>query len=219
MSIATSNPHVQLHAVAGDISSEKFVNAFVEEVVHKFGRLDYAVNCAGILGSNRPSAEETVEGFDRVNDVNYRGLWLCSRAEIRVILKQEGLESHDGDGVRGQRGSVVNIASQLGIVGRPAAPAYCASKAAVMALTRADAIDYSQHDIRVNCICPGMIETPMTMCDEERFAMMKPAIGTAPMKRMGKPSEIADCALFLSSTKASFVQGHAMVVDGGYIIN
>jgi NAD(P)-dependent dehydrogenase (short-subunit alcohol dehydrogenase family) len=121
MSIAASNPSVKLHAVAGDISNEKFVNAFIEEVVHKFGRLDYVVNCAGILGSNKPSGEETLEDFDRVNNVNYRGLWLCSRAEIRVMLKQDVLESHDGDGLRGQRGSIVNIASQLGIVGRPGA--------------------------------------------------------------------------------------------------
>lgn len=221
--------------MAGDISNEEFINAFIEEVVHKFGRLDYAVNCAGILGSNHASADESVEDFDRVNNVNYRGLWLCSRAEIRAMLKQDLLESHDADRIRGQRGSVVNIASQLGIVGRPAArayppkhivgdwltvtAAYCASKAAVMALTRSDAIDYAQYNIRVNCVCPGLIETPMTICDDERAALMKPAIAIAPMKRMGRPSEVADCALFLSSTQASFVQGHAMVVDGGYIIN
>jgi NAD(P)-dependent dehydrogenase (short-subunit alcohol dehydrogenase family) len=86
-------------------------------------------------------------------------------------------------------------------------------------MTRADAIDYSSKNIRVNCICPGIIETPMTMVNEERIRLLKPAIDIAPMKRMGKVSEIADCALFLSSTQASFVQGHAMVVDGGYIIN
>jgi NAD(P)-dependent dehydrogenase (short-subunit alcohol dehydrogenase family) len=89
----------------------------------------------------------------------------------------------------------------------------------VIALVRADAIDYSDKGIRVNCICPGVIETPMTTGDEETKALLKPAIDIAPMKRMGKPEEVADCALFLCSEKASFVQGHAMVVDGGYIIN
>jgi NAD(P)-dependent dehydrogenase (short-subunit alcohol dehydrogenase family) len=88
-----------------------------------------------------------------------------------------------------------------------------------MGMTRADAIDYSADNIRVNCICPGLVDTPMTTCDEERLLLMKPAIDVAPMKRMGAVDEIADCALFLCSTRASFVQGHAMVVDGGYIIN
>lgn len=97
--------------------------------------------------------------------------------------------------------------------------AYCASKAAVISMTRCDAIDYSDKDIRVNCICPGVIETPMTTGDEDTMKRLKPAVDIAPMKRMGMVSEVADCALFLASTKASFVQGHAMVVDGGYVIN
>lgn len=85
-------------------------------------------------------------------------------------------------------------------------------------MTRADAIDYSRDGIRVNCVCPGIIETPMTVCDEERIRLLEPAVQIATMKRMGKVQEVADCVLFLCSTKASFVQGHAMVVDGGYIL-
>jgi NAD(P)-dependent dehydrogenase (short-subunit alcohol dehydrogenase family) len=88
-----------------------------------------------------------------------------------------------------------------------------------MALTRGDAIDYSASGIRVNCICPGIIDTPMTTFTKERRAMLQPSIDIAPMRRMGLPQEIADCAIFLCSTKASFVQGAAMVVDGGYVIN
>jgi NAD(P)-dependent dehydrogenase (short-subunit alcohol dehydrogenase family) len=97
--------------------------------------------------------------------------------------------------------------------------AYCASKAAIIGMTRADAIDYSADGIRVNCVCPGVIETPMTTGDEEVRARLQPAVDIAPMKRMGKPEEVADAVLFLCSTFASFVQGHALVVDGGYIIN
>lgn len=89
----------------------------------------------------------------------------------------------------------------------------------MIALTRSDAIDYSKHNIRVNCICPGVIDTPMTTSDEKTKEMLQPAVAIAPMGRMGTPEEVADCALFLVSEKASFVQGHAMVVDGGYVIN
>lgn len=95
--------------------------------------------------------------------------------------------------------------------------AYCASKSAIIGLTRADAIDYSKDGIRVNCVCPGVIETPLVMEKKEVREAITPAVETAPMKRMGTPEEVADAALFLCSTQASFVQGHAMVVDGGYI--
>lgn len=101
----------------------------------------------------------------------------------------------------------------------PVVAAYCSSKAAIIAMTRSDAIDYSQDGIRVNCVCPGVIETPMTTCTEELRERLRPAVEIAPMRRMGKPEEVADTVLFLCSTFASFVQGHALVVDGGYIIN
>jgi NAD(P)-dependent dehydrogenase (short-subunit alcohol dehydrogenase family) len=118
--IAASYPSVHVLAVAGDISSEKFVDSFIKETVHKFGRLDYCVNCAGIMGNNQSSADTTTEDFDKINNVNYRGCWFSSRAQIKAMLKQEPLSSHDPERP-GQRGSIVNIASQLGIVGRPSA--------------------------------------------------------------------------------------------------
>lgn len=157
------------------------------------------------------------------------------------MIKQEPLPSHDPSRSP-QRGAVVNIASQLGIVGRPNAreslpsflsllysrcvldlltstAAYCSSKAAIIAMTRSDAIDYSKDDIRVNCVCPGIIETPMTTHSEEVRERLRPAVDIAPMRRMGQPDEVADTVLFLCSTFASFVQGHALVVDGGYILS
>ena len=97
--------------------------------------------------------------------------------------------------------------------------AYCASKAAIINMTRANAIDYSGDGIRVNCVCPGVIETPMTTSSPEIVEALKPAINIAPMQRMGTPDEVADAVLFLCSSQASFIQGHALVVDGGYIIN
>lgn len=96
---------------------------------------------------------------------------------------------------------------------------YCASKAAVISMTRCDAIDYSKDGIRVNCVCPGVIRTPMTTGTPETEERLKPAVDIAPMKRMGTPEEIANAVLFLSSSDASFVQGHALVVDGGYTIH
>lgn len=130
------------------------------------------------------------------------------------MIKQQPLSEHPE-----QRGAVVNIASQLGIVARPTAPVYCASKAAIINMTRSDAIDYASDGIRVNCVCPGVIETPMTTGSEEVKERLQPAIDIAPMRRMGRPEEIADATLFLCSKQASFIQGHALVVDGGYTIN
>ncbi|KAK3081583.1 hypothetical protein LTS18_005145 [Coniosporium uncinatum] len=216
--IKSTASDLEVLAVAGDISSSDFAETFVNKVVSSFGRIDYAVNCAGIMGNNQISTETSLDDFDKINNVNYRGCWLSSRAELSAMMKQDPLPNQDSRRPP-QRGSIVNIASQLGIVGRPACSAYSASKAAVIAMTRGDAIDYSEHHIRVNCICPGIIDTPMTTSTEERKQLLKPAIDIAPMRRMGLPQEVADCALFLCSSKASFVQGAALVVDGGYVIN
>jgi NAD(P)-dependent dehydrogenase (short-subunit alcohol dehydrogenase family) len=225
------NPAAQVTTVAGDVSDDKFVSAFAEQTTGTFKRLDYAVNCAGILGESLRSDETPVEVFDRINKVNYRGSWLVARAALGWMVNQEPLQNHPG-----QRGAVVNVASQLGIVARPGAgmlpycpargcvtdnaiAAYCASKAAIINMTRSDAIDYSKDGIRVNCVCPGVIESPMTTGSDEVIERLKPAIDIAPMQRMGKPDEVADAVMFLCSPHASFIQGHALVVDGGYTIN
>ncbi|KAJ6110496.1 hypothetical protein N7486_002731 [Penicillium sp. IBT 16267x] len=214
--IAIAYPKVQLIAQAGDVADDHFAESFISEVAKEFGRVDYAVNCAGVLGVPMRSTETSLAEFDRVNNINYRGCWLSSRAQLKQMLEQDPLPSHDPTRPA-QRGAVVNIASQLGIVSRPNAPAYCASKSAIIGLTRADAIDYSKDGIRVNCVCPGVIETPLIMANAEVREAVTPAAMIAPMQRMGKPAEVADAVLFLCSTQASFVQGHAMVVDGGYI--
>ncbi|KAF2017927.1 short-chain dehydrogenase/reductase-like protein SDR [Aaosphaeria arxii CBS 175.79] len=209
------NPDVEVFLKHGDVADEGFVDSFFDSVFENFSRLDYAVNCAGILGGDMIKAVEmTMDQFDRLNNINYRGSWLCCRAQLRNMLKQEPLPESAV-----QRGSIVNIASQLGIVARPGAAAYCASKAAIINMTRSNAIDYSDKGIRVNCVCPGVIETPMTSSTPEIVEALRPAIDIAPMKRMGKPDEVANAVLFLCSSKSSFVQGHALVVDGGYTIN
>ncbi|KAJ4349313.1 hypothetical protein N0V95_004681 [Ascochyta clinopodiicola] len=213
--ILSINPSIKVFDQAGDVADESFVDSFHDEVTSKFSRLDYAVNCAGVLGGKPVKAVEmTMDAFDRLNNINYRGSWLSSRAQLRNMLRQEPLSEQPR-----QRGSIVNIASQLGVVARPGAAAYCASKSAIINMTRANAIDYSNDGIRVNCICPGVIETPMTTTSPEMVEALKPAINIAPMKRMGTPDEVANAVLFLCSTQASFIQGHALVVDGGYTIN
>lgn len=213
-----------IRVLPGDISSPDFV----AQLFGQIPQLDYAVNCAGVLGQDKPTAEVSLEEFDRLNSINYRALWMCVKEELKLMLKNEvkpyrGFTlSEDEARIRGQRGSIVNIASQLGIVGKTQASIYTASKAAVLSLTRSDSIDYSKppHQIRINSICPGVIATPMTTSESgEVSERLKNAINIAPMERMGLPSEIADTAIWLCSGESSFVTGTGIVVDGGYIIN
>ncbi|KAJ9133379.1 NAD(P)-binding protein [Pleurostoma richardsiae] len=206
-------PEAEVFIAKVDLRDELDVEQMLSTTVTKLGRVDYAVNTAGVEGDNLGSAESTSQVFDHVNSVNYRGCWLSSRYEIIQMRKQEPLPSHDGR--MGSRGAIVNIASQLAFVGRPEAAAYCASKAAVVSMTKCDAIDYSADNIRVNCVCPGLTRTPML---ERQLDVYKPAIEKAPLKRPGTVQEIADVVLFLCSSRATFVQGAAYVVDGGYTI-
>lgn len=233
------NPSTQILDRVINVADPLAIDTLFDEIKHTFGRIDYAVNNAGIMGPFGTSTDISLGEFDQLNNVNYRGLWICERRELELMKLQEYLPGSQGG--RRQRGSIVNIASQLGIVGRSAArksplPAYlgcscvaiyCAAKSAVIGLTRCDAIDHAEYGIRVNAVCPGVIGTPMTIRStsdtdnaevKDPFPHLRKEIDASPMKRVGTPEEIADVVLFLSSEKASFVQGASWVVDGGYII-
>jgi NAD(P)-dependent dehydrogenase (short-subunit alcohol dehydrogenase family) len=204
-----------------DVSDSSTVSRVFAKIAEDFGRIDYAVNCAGITTNNKPSTECSIEDFDRINAVNMRGVWLSSREELKVMKTQPlnlGINNEIPE-YRAQRGAIVNIASGSAIVAVPNSPAYAAAKAGVVSLTRVDALDYSPHRIRVNAILPGLVDTPMmNQVPGQRDMVMQMALPMVPMKRLSMSEEIADAALFLCSWKASSVQGSSMVVDGGYTI-
>lgn len=212
--ILALNSQAKVLALHADVADEVCVKSVVDNAMETFHRIDYLVQCAGVLGRHLRSHETPVQAFDRINNVNYRGSWLVSRAVLAHMITQEPLSEHPK-----QRGAIVHIASQLGLVGKSGAAPYCSSKAAVISMTRSDAIDYSPDGIRINCVCPGIIATPMTIGSAEIQEAIRPAIPIAPMNRMGSTDEIAGPVLFLCSADASFIQGHALVVDGGYTIN
>jgi NAD(P)-dependent dehydrogenase (short-subunit alcohol dehydrogenase family) len=188
-----------------DVSNTEDVKAMIKKTISTFGRLDYAFNNAGIEGSNGITHECTEENWDKTINVNLKGIWLCMKYQIPEMLKQ-------GKGV------IINCASIAGLVGYRGLPAYVASKHGITGLTKSAALEYAKLGIRVNVVCPGAIKTPMIdritgnkKEVEEQFADMEP-IG-----RLGQPEEVANCVLWLCSDEASFVTGHAMAVDGGWV--
>ena len=192
--------------VVADVSEPADVERLVTETLSSFGRLDYAFNNAGIEGDSADTAACTEENWNRVIDVNLKGVWLCMRAEIPVMRKQ-------GSGV------IVNCASVAGLVGFRDLPAYCASKGGVIELTRASALECAAEGIRINSVCPGVIRTPMV----ERVLAADAAVAAGieamePVGRLGDPEEIASAVLWLCSDGAAFVTGHPLVVDGGLTV-
>jgi NAD(P)-dependent dehydrogenase (short-subunit alcohol dehydrogenase family) len=192
--------------LAVDIRREAEVAGSVREVLDRFGRIDLLFNNAGVELS-RTLHETTEAEWDRVLDANLKAMYLVSRHVLPVMVRQH-------------RGAVVNTSSISGLLGWPASAAYCASKAGVIGLTRQAAVDYAPHGIRVNCICPGTTLTPMI---ERLFAEADDPAGFRraveamhPLGRLASPGEIAEAALFLASSEASFITGAALPVDGGY---
>ena len=200
-----------------DVTNEDQVSGIVNEAAQKFGRLDYVVNAAGIAKKHEGGAAfAETEDWHRVINVNLTGTFFVLRAAARIMLKQEPiLSSIDGRSL--QRGSIVNFASILGAVGVPLSTAYTASKHGVIGLTKTASEDYAKDGLRINAICPGYTETPMTTKNPLVLQAMEERVANAvPMGRMGRPQEIADGVVYLSGGRSSFVTGTALFVDGGY---
>jgi NAD(P)-dependent dehydrogenase (short-subunit alcohol dehydrogenase family) len=187
-----------------DVADEVDVAAMVKHTVSTFGRLDAAFNNAGVQAPPTDMADEAAEEFDRVNSINLRGVWACMKHELRHMREQGS-------------GAIVNCSSLGGLVGLPSRAAYHASKHGVIGLTKSAALEYAPRGIRINAVCPGIIETPMvaSMLVSQQEAM-KEMMKEVPIGRLGQAEEIAAAVLWLCGPGASFVIGHALPVDGGY---
>jgi NAD(P)-dependent dehydrogenase (short-subunit alcohol dehydrogenase family) len=218
----SENEKVAVGLFTCDVTQETSVATAYHASKEKLGRIDYAIHCAGIVSFQGPSADCTLEAFDKQNNVNYRGLWLCSREALRIMraqtLDNEAYPEAKIAPHRAQRGSIINISSGLALYSQAGIPAYCGAKGGVVSITRTDALDYAAQRIRVNSVLPGVVDTPMTNVTPEIRAYMEegPVRKATPMRRPGQPEEIADVCLFLSSNKASFVTGASWSVDGGF---
>jgi NAD(P)-dependent dehydrogenase (short-subunit alcohol dehydrogenase family) len=189
-----------------DISKPQKVDRLFDKVMNKCGRLDILVNNAGIeLAKKIP--ETSPDEWDHLMDVNLKGVFLCSRAAIPLMQRQGG-------------GIIINVASELGLVGGSEIAAYCASKGGVVQLTKAMAIDHASDHIRVNCVCPGPVETPLLRrilaCSKDPDKEKRRMISKIPLKRLAKPEDVANVILFLASEESSFMTGASVAVDGGW---
>jgi NAD(P)-dependent dehydrogenase (short-subunit alcohol dehydrogenase family) len=190
--------------IKADVSKTEDTKNMVNTAVNTYGKLDILYNNAGVAGEAAPTAECTEENWDRVININLKGLWLGMKYAIPEMLKAGG-------------GSIINVASQAGERGMPNIPPYSASKGGVLALSRAAAIEYAKQKIRINCINPGVIATPMALGFSEEAK--KRFMAAVPQGRFGEPIEVAYAALFLASDESSHITGHALVVDGGMEID
>lgn len=192
--------------VKSDVSKPSEVASMVDVAVETYGRLDFAFNNAGIEAVQKPIHEYPEDIWNNVLNVNLTGVWLCMKYEIRQMLKNGG-------------GALVNNASVLGISGYPNGSPYVAAKHGVVGITKSVALEYATKGIRINAVCPGFIETDLVKRsgmkeNDELYDMVK---SLHPMNRLGTPEEVAKATLWLCSDDASFITGHALFVDGGYL--
>jgi NAD(P)-dependent dehydrogenase (short-subunit alcohol dehydrogenase family) len=188
-----------------DVSDPADVKKMIDEGVKRFGRIDVLFNNAGIEGEQAPTAECTLENWDRVININLKGVFLGMKYAIPVMLRNGG-------------GSIINNASVAGIVGFPGLPAYCASKGGVIQMTKAAALEYAKEKVRVNAVCPGIIDTPMVdrvLGGDEAARQAFQALG--PVGHFGVPEDVAALVLFLAADESRFCTGGAYVVDGGLV--
>jgi len=191
--------------VKTDVREDSEIRALIEAAVEGYGGLDCAVNNAGIGGDVAAIAENPLENWERVIRINLTGVWLSMKYEIQQMLKQGG-------------GAIVNLASIEGLIAFPGVSPYVASKHGVNGITKAAALEYARANVRVNSVCPGLTDTKMVEQIEESVPEVPTMVAMSPAGRKGRPEEIAEAILWLCSDAASFVTGHAMTVDGGYVV-
>jgi NAD(P)-dependent dehydrogenase (short-subunit alcohol dehydrogenase family) len=194
-------------AIHCDVSDDAQVEAMVKHTVATFGRLDAAYNNAGVQNLLAETADATREDYDRVMSINLGGVWSCMKFELQQMRKQGS-------------GAIVNCSSLGGLVGGPQRGSYHAAKHGVLGLTKSAALEYAARGIRINAVCPGLIDTPMS--DQMKAAgqteALEAMLKTVPIGRVGRPEEIADVVLWLCSSASTLVIGQAIAVDGGYTI-
>ncbi|TVY40127.1 3-oxoacyl-[acyl-carrier-protein] reductase [Lachnellula occidentalis] len=208
-------PGLEVESMQLDVRDWRAVDKSIEETVKRFGRIDVAVNVAGIGGGEKTTDASEEEDWTSVMDINLSGVWRCQRAEVKALMKQENL------GIREGRGSIINVASMYGLIAAPAymcITPYTSSKHGVIGLTKSDAIAYAPHGIRINAICPGYVKTPLLQMATDRGDMDQ-EIKSTPMGRLAETEEISDAIVFMASPMASFMAGSALLVDGGYSAN
>jgi NAD(P)-dependent dehydrogenase (short-subunit alcohol dehydrogenase family) len=190
--------------IRADVATPRDCQALVGETLEKYGRLDIAFNNAGIGGEANHTGEYSLEGWQKVIEINLSGVFYCMRYEIPAMLKTGG-------------GAIVNMASILGQVGFSKSPAYVAAKHGVVGLTRTAAIEYAKQGLRINAVGPAFIHTPLISGLEQDRQIRDYLISLHPMGRLGEVEEVAELVIWLSSEKASFVTGAYYEVDGGYL--
>ena len=196
----------QAIAVECDVTDELQVEEMVRKTVEEYGRLDFAYNNAGIQCPMNETANVPAQDFYKNLQVNLRGIWAAMKHELRIMKNQ-------------QSGAIVNCSSLGGLVGLPYRAAYHASKFGVIGLTKSAALEYASSGIRINAVCPGIIDTPMVseMLQTQKDALQE-LIKLQPIGRLGRADEVAKAVVFLCSEEASFIVGHALAVDGGYTV-
>ena len=191
--------------VKADVSKASEVESLIQKTVERFGRLDIAFNNAGVEGVWVPIINQSEEAWDQTININLKGVWLCLKYEIRQMLKQ------------GRGGAIVNMASVTGMVGAAGAAAYSASKHGVMGLTKSAALETARTKIRINAVCPAVVETAMGERLFSAPAVHKYVLSCHPIGRFGKTTEIAEAVVWMCSERASFMTGQSLVLDGGFL--
>ncbi|KAF2168752.1 hypothetical protein M409DRAFT_20770 [Zasmidium cellare ATCC 36951] len=209
------NPRAEVVNETCDVTSEDSVDRFFSQAGSKFGRIDHACNVAGVLMPGT-SPEFSTKDFDTQFNINARGMWLCQRAEIIQLLKQEPIQPEGSPSPI--RGTIANVASMAALRVYDNLPSYCASKCAILGFTKADAMRYGREHIRINAVCPGVIKTPLLgeVRDDDTTNIAEMTKEMA-LGRQGQPEEVAEGLYWLSSPQSSFVTGISLPVNGGMV--